>query len=32
MRTCGSAAKLYEMRDARKIYNYDGSLVSDHLG
>ncbi|KAF2114050.1 hypothetical protein BDV96DRAFT_600790 [Lophiotrema nucula] len=27
-RTCGSAAKLYEYRDARKIYNYDGSLVS----
>lgn len=29
MRACGSAAKLYEYRDERKIYYYNGSLVSN---
>lgn len=28
MRSCGSAEKLYEYRDARKIYDYDGNLIS----
>lgn len=28
MRYYGSTAKLYEYRDARKIYDYDGNLIS----